>query len=222
MKATLRLLIFGLGSLSGLYAEVIGGVDFPMGAISFADSVFSYSPVIVNGEPTLPFRGANNALGVPNVLGDCSLQATCGFVSLGNGGNIVLRFLDNLLTGSDTSAPDLWVFEIGSGVEDTFVDISEDGSTWFSVGKVLGSTASVDLDAFGFGSNRSFSYVRLTDDVAQDNFPGETAGADIDAVGAISTTVVTPEPGTMSLLLTAGVVGLSARKILLPKRRSMK
>ena len=77
MKATLRLLIFGLGSLAGLHAEIIGGVDFPMGAISFADSVFSYSPVIVNGEPTLPFRGANNALGVPNVLqctGDMRLR----------------------------------------------------------------------------------------------------------------------------------------------------
>lgn len=216
MKAVLPVLI-ALGSISGLQAEIIGGIEFPNGVISFADAVVSYSPAIVNGEPTLPFRGAANALGAPSSVWDCSIQATCGFVSLGNGGNIVLRFTDNLLTGSNSSALDLWVFEIGSGVEDTFVDISEDGTTWYSVGKVLGATAGVDIDAFGFGSNRSFSYIRLTDDLAENFFPGETAGADINAVGAISTVAATPEPGTMRLLFVAIATTLMARKIRLVK-----
>ena len=75
------------------------------------------------------------------------------------------------------------------------------------MGKVGGSTAGVDLDAFGYGINSSFGYVRLRDDPLLDGQSGATVGADIDAVGAISTIRVTavPEPQTWALLL-AGLV----------------
>jgi hypothetical protein len=78
------------------------------------------------------------------------------------------------------------VFEVGSDVEDTFVEISKDGQEWHSVGKVFGATDSIDIDAFGFTPSDEFSFVRLTDDPDEGGTTGETPGADIDAVGAIS------------------------------------
>jgi hypothetical protein len=85
-----------------------------------------------------------------------------------------------------------------------------DGSTWYSVGKVFGSTAGVDIDAFGFGTSNLFSYVRLTDDTNEGAQSGITVGADIDAVGAISTIPVSvPEPAP-ALLMAGGLVGMFA------------
>ena len=49
-------------------------------------------------------------------------------------------------------------------IEDTFVEISKDGVQWFAVGKVFGSTAGVDIDAFGFTVADLFAFVRLRDD----------------------------------------------------------
>ena len=90
--------------------------------------------------PTEPYRGAFNALGLPDYAGGttCPSQAGCADVSLGDGGSIVLRFVVNRLTGSGNNAFDLWVFEVGPDVEDTFVDISTDGQTWHSVGRSSG------------------------------------------------------------------------------------
>ncbi len=178
-----------------------GGTEFPEGAASFADEVVFFAPSLVNGEPSASRRNPAATLGVPNYVGGSTCDGTqaCAFASLGDGGSITLRFTDNLLTGSDSSALDLWVFEVGDDVEDTFVEISTDGATWFSVGKVFGSTAGIDLDAFGFGAANRFSYVRLTDDGNEGDQTGPSVGADIDAVGAISTQIV-PEPNGASLL----------------------
>lgn len=190
-----------------------GGTDFPEGAVSFADVVADYTPVVKNGEPTAANQNAEKALGVPDYQsgGGCVDAATCSFVSLGDGGSITLRFTDNVLTGSDSVAMDLWVFEVGPDVEDTFVEVSSDGSTWFPVGKVFGSTAGIDLDAFGFGTSSSFSYVRLQDDGEEGDQSGVSVGADIDALGAISTRVV-PEPGTLLLVAVGGACLGSIRR----------
>jgi hypothetical protein len=195
-------------------ATVFGGVDFPEGAVSFADSIVSYSPG--GGGLTAPHQGTFNALGTPNYAGSnsCASQASCSFVSLGDGGSIVARFLENVLTGSDSAALDLWIFEVGPDIEDMFVDISSDGITWLPVGAIGGATAGVDLDFFGYGSSSSFSYVRLTDDTTKDGQSGPTVGADIDAIGAISTRVTSgvPEPATWALMLVGfGAVGASLR-----------
>lgn len=201
-----RWLALGLGfTACAAQATLIGGVEFPQGAVSFADQVASYNVGAVSPtQPSDPHRGAFNALGVPDYAGDnsCSSQADCTFVSLGDGGSLVVRFVDNKLTGSGSSALDLWIFEVGPDVEDTFVEISVDGTVWFSVGKVGGATAGVDIDAFGHGIGSSFGYVRLTDDPLLDGQSGATVGADIDAVGAIST-ISTPVPEPSALLLTA-------------------
>jgi hypothetical protein len=128
-------------------------------------------------------------------------------VSLGDGGTITLQFVDNRLTGSGDNKADLWVFEVGTDIEDTFVEISKNGVQWFAVGKVFGSTAGVDIDAFGWNTTNLFAFVRLRDDPLLDAQVGASVGADIDAVGAISTVAI-PEPGTWALML-AGLLAVS-------------
>ncbi len=52
-------------------AVLIGGVDFPEGAVSFADSVFDYDPSFGGGAvPSAANSEPTNALGVPEVPGD--------------------------------------------------------------------------------------------------------------------------------------------------------
>ena len=222
----LTLILWGICTVSPAHAVFIGniqgGADFPQGPVSFADELVSYSPGLVEGHPTEPHRGALNALGVPDFVGveQCQSQADCTFVSLGKGGSIVLRFTDNSLTGSGNNGFDLWIFEVGASIEDTFVEISKDGTNWFSVGKAFGSTYGIDIDAFGFGPNDLFSFVRLTDDPNEGDHDSWTAGADIDAVGAISTIAAIqeiqpiqqsiPEPASWKLICLGLVVLLIA------------
>ena len=201
-----------LAAASDASADLIGGVEFPAGAVSFADSVAFYDPAFGGGAtPTAANADPSNALGVPEVPGSTSIgacsgaPADCPFVSLGSGGLIELEFTDNVLTGSDSPDFDLWIFEVGPDIEDTFVAISMDGATWFDVGKVFGTTGGIDIDAFGFGSSDLFHFVQLIDDPAEGATGGSSVGADIDAVGAISTFAV-PEPTTVGILL----VGLTA------------
>jgi hypothetical protein len=199
-----------------------GGTDFPQGDISFADTVVSYTPA---GLPSLPFRGAFNALGLPDYAGQngCPNQANCSFVSLGGGGGIVLQFDDNKLTGSGNDALDIWIFEVGPNVEDTFVDISKDGINWTSVGKVFGSTAGIDIDAFGFTTSDLFGFVRLTDDINEGGTgAGGSVGADIDAVGAISSVRTVPEPGTVALagIGLLGLFSMGRGRLRKPRARS--
>lgn len=133
---------------------------------------------------------------------------------------MILQFTDNSLTGSGDDAFDLHIFEIGPDVEDTFVAISTNGVDFLDVGKVLGSTSSIDIDPYlsaaGLDAYTQFSFVRLIDDPNEGEITGLTVGADIDAVGAISSappvsSVPLPVPG---LLLASAVVvaGLRFRR----------
>lgn len=194
-------------------AELIGGVEFPAGAISFADKVTLFAPVINSNQPGNAYLGAERALGSPDYAGstNCASQAVCPYVSLGDGGSLTLEFVDNRLTGSGSAAADLWIFEVGPDVEDTFVEISKDGVTYFSVGKVFGSLSSIDIDAYGYGINDQFRFVRLTDDGNEGGQSGITVGADIDAVGAISTVAApVPEHESWAMLL----MGLATLRLL--------
>lgn len=177
-------------------AEVFGGIEFPQGASSFADEVISYDPLFSGGPaPIAAFSNPSDALGAP----DRGEGPGANAVTLGHGGRIVLKFTNNVLTGSGTPAHDLHIFEVGSDVESMFVDISKDGVTWHSVGKVAGATSSIDIDAFGFTVSDHFQYVRLTDDVSQGGSTGNSPGADVDAVGAIASTQVPHTPTDLSI-----------------------
>lgn len=204
-----------LGLFAGsAVADTFHDVEFPQGAVSFADAVVSYNPAFGGGNvPTATYQDASQALGAPNY----PEGTDPGYVSLGAGGRIVLRFTDNSLTGSGDSGLDLWIFEIGPDVEDTFVDISKDGETWSAVGKVFGATSGIDIDAYGFGPTDFFSYVRLTDDLLEGLRTGNTVGADIDAVGAITSAPPVnnpiPEPGSLVLLCSGlGLIGALVRR----------
>ena len=190
------------------WSITIDGIEFPNGVGSFADEVVFYSPMYSGGPPASPpFDDPTQAWGIPNHGGDINVP---DFVSLGNGGVLILKFTDNALTGSNSAADDLWIFEIGPDVEDMYIWISRDGSIWESVGTIGGSVSGVDIDAFGFDSTDVFSYVKLMDDPLEGNSNTPRLGADIDAVGAISTVV--PEPASL-LLFGLGFGALASRRL---------
>ena len=188
-------------------AELIGGVEFPNGEISFADRFFDYDTGIASPDPSV--QVPDYAIGIPNNQS----------LSLGRGGSVVLEFVDNRLTGSGDNSLDLWIFEIGPDVEDTFVEVSTDGSIWTAVGKVFGATSGIDIDAFGFDISSALRFVRLTDDPNEGQRRGFYVGADIDAVGAIST-IAAPDPDPDPVNAPSVFALLALSSLLLVRKRS--
>ncbi len=184
-KQITTFLISTLLSLAGyVYADplLVRGVSFPQGLISFADEVVEYKSGNGAQEPVI---NPEAAIGVPDFIDDNCKK--CQDVSLGAYGVLTLKFVDNYLTTSGDSSLDLWVFEVGSRVEATKVDISTNGKDWIDVGNVAGATSGVDIDAFkrnGIKEDIKYRYIRLTDLDGQGKPPYK--GADIDSVGAIS------------------------------------
>ncbi len=165
--------------------DALDDIDFPAAGISFADSTSNY--IEGPNDKTPPTDGVADWNADPlEALGPPNRGAT--FLSLGKGGSVILEFTNNALTADDTSADDLWIFEVGDLTEATKVEISEKGSTWIDLGNVSGSTSGLDLDSFAaVKQDTKYYFVRVTDDptLGSHNYP--IAGADIDSVGAIST-----------------------------------
>ncbi|MDQ6962631.1 MAG: OmpA family protein [Mariprofundaceae bacterium] len=141
-------------------------------ARSFADEVISFH----EGMPAARNKANDNApalvLGAP-YHSDPSLTLGCG-------GVLVVRFVDNALI--DVKGDDLYIFEIGPNIEATQVSISNNAKDWISIGQVAGSTAGLDIHDY-VSEGQSFRYVRLRD--LKQSCDSSTPGADIDAIGAI-------------------------------------
>ena len=160
------------------------GVEFPQGAISFADKVVSYHP---GSGVAAPHDVASMAIGIPGNAGGFCNTNKCDEVSLGIKGTITVEFTDNYLTTSGDNKLDLWIFETGGAVEATKIDVSVNGTDWVDVGHVAGATAGIDLDAYigkGIVEDTKYRFVKMQDMKAGSAYPMQ--GADIDAVGAIS------------------------------------
>ncbi len=181
-----------------------GGVEFPQGAASFADEVIAYNPL--GDGVSVDHANPANALGIPDYTDDKN------YVSLGasDGGYLILKFTDNSLTTSGDSEKDLWIFEIGPAVEPTQIYISQNGTSWINLGLIQGSTRGIDIDSVVPGGR--YSYVKLVERDPS-GYPDSFwpyAGADIDAVGAISSAppVNTPEGDATIGLLAIALAGL--------------
>lgn len=200
----------GIQSPSGIFE----GILFDQGLISFADRVVDYQPDGGGSPPTIIHQTPDTALGAPDCMGRGPEPADGNFsVSLGLGGSITLEFTDNLLTGSGDSQPDLVVFETGA-IESVLVEISRDGISFFNVGILGGLTNQLDIDAFGFGPEDRFAFVRLTD-LRQGDLTGAALGADIDAVGALSTVPVDRyTPGGVGINVTGNAAPTLINNIL--------
>ncbi len=160
--------------------------DFPMGAISFADTVIVYDPGAMGrgtgDEPDLAFQKPELALGPP----DCQTIEDSQFVSLGRGGFITFKFVDNVLI--DEVGPDLVIFEADSNSEDFFVWISRDGSVFLPLGNVKSHQPDIDIHTVSEPGG-VYPYVRIRDDPNQGDSDGFSVGVDVDAVGAISSAI---------------------------------
>ena len=151
-------------------------VLIPLGDMAFADSLISYKP----GNPGPLYEKCKNgklALGIPDFDGRDN-----NFTVLGTGGELVLFFKDNALI--NIPGIDLYVFELGKYIEETYLSISKDGKIWKNVGKIKGGNAAVDLGD-SISADEVYRYVRLRDMSSAPDYPESYPGADIDAVAAI-------------------------------------
>lgn len=156
-----------------------GTVMLPQGDKSFVDAVVDHTAG--EGKIEDSARDPQMVLGPPDFSGNVDDGS---FLSLGCDGVVTLQFADNALI--DVEGPDLYVFEVGPKVEGMKLSISEDGTAWTDLGDISGGRAEVDL-AGRVPDDATYRFVRLTDDGA--GCGTRFAGADIDAVAAIGSTL---------------------------------
>jgi OmpA-OmpF porin, OOP family len=170
--------LFSQKSDTCLYSDGSKSIRLPQGRISFADEVVSFK----KGSPSAIPKSSDPhaATGAPDFDG-----GTFGFVSIGCGGSLVLKFTDNQLI--DVEGADLYVFEKGKYLEPTHLEISKDGKSWLDAGNFEGSLSSIDISGHA-KPGEFYSYIRLTD--LKSECSGSWPGADIDAVAAIGSAQV--------------------------------
>ena len=153
-------------------------VPLPTQLAAFADEVIAYEPGIPGSIPE--GEDPRAALGPPDYRVDRWDKPHA--VTLGNGGSLTLGFSHEALV--DVDGPDLFIFEIGPGIEAMTVDISADGKTWVRVGEAPGGPCAIDIHDHVM-PGEAFRYVRIRDIPFQGAESDAWPGADIDAVGVL-------------------------------------
>ena len=189
-----------VASVNASAPTTFGSDFYSQGLLSFADAVSRYDATAGGGPvPLAGLQVAADALGAPNYSGIGEPTPGQGAVSLGRGGVLVVQFTNNILTGSGDARPDLAVYEVGNS-ELARVEVSADNINYTSVGNISFNSRYVDLDAFGFSPLSQLYFVRITDVSSDGALSGDSVGADIDAVGALSS-----RPGLIYTPLGTGI-----------------
>lgn len=168
-------------------AYTVAGVSFPAGVASFADEYSSFKPGAGTGPP---HNVPHDALGPPSATQN-------SWVSIGLGGELIVKFVDNALAASGDSKPDLCIFEGGRQQETFKVAISANTADWIDLGQFQSgpaNDASVSIDIDGNAAVRpgtQYRYVKIND-TSTEYFSGGAGGADIGGIGAISSVPVVP------------------------------
>jgi hypothetical protein len=138
---------------------------------AYIDQVVSFTP----GNPANPALGnTSSVLGAP----DANLDALTGFLTMGVGGVIVVKFVDNLAI--DGQGNDIEIYGDPMNDEQWIVEASADCTSYKSFGQV-GERASLDLATVGLSSARC---IRITDKGR--GAAGSTSpGTELDAIEAL-------------------------------------
>ena len=154
-------------------------VYFPLGKISFADKLVEFR--VGDPAPIKKYRDSIQSLHEP----DYTNYHTPSFVSLGCGGVLVVEFTDNGFM--NLPGEDLYIFEVGPSREAAKIEISENGEDWLYAGRIAGGKSSIDLSDEGIDEETVFYFLRITD--LKELCRSISAGADIDAIGAINSVI---------------------------------
>ncbi|QAA83102.1 OmpA family protein [Aequorivita sp. H23M31] len=154
-------------------------IYLPMGKISFADSLVEFK--VGKPAPIKKYRDSTQCLHEPNYTN----YHTPNFVSLGCNGTLTVEFTDNGFM--NLPGDDLYIFEVGPSRESAKIEISEDGVEWIYAGTIAGGKSSIDLDDENIATGVVFYFLKITD--LGDLCRSISAGADIDAIGAINSVI---------------------------------
>jgi outer membrane protein OmpA-like peptidoglycan-associated protein len=154
-------------------------IYLPLGKISFADKLIEYK--VGTPPPIQKYRDSIQCLHEPNYKN----YQTPNFISLGCGGSLTVEFTDNGFM--NLPGDDLYLFEVGPSKEPAKVEISKNGNDWIYAGKIAGGKSSIDLSKAGIDDETVFYFLRITD--LKDLCKSKSAGADIDAIGAINSVI---------------------------------
>lgn len=151
-------------------------IYFPLGKISFADKLVDFK--VGTPPPIQKYRDSTQCLHEP----DYKNYQTANFLSLGCGGVLTVEFTDNGFM--NLPGDDLYIFEVGPSREAAKIEISENGIDWIYAGKIAGGKSAIDLSDENIDKKTVFYFLRIID--LKELCRSITAGADIDAIGAIN------------------------------------
>ena len=154
-------------------------IYLPLGKISFADKLIEYK--VGTPLPIQKYRDSVQCLHEPNYRN----YQTPNFLSLGCGGSLTVEFTDNGFM--NLPGDDLYVFEVGPSKESAKVEISQNGIDWVYAGKIAGGKSSIELSDVGIDDETVFYFLKITD--LKNLCRSKSAGADIDAIGAINSVI---------------------------------